>query len=101
MTTLNPDDRALLELYRAGLEMKRQGTDISKPNIAKMLLGIIPEENRQPFRMMVVLLRMEPSIESPEWAAMTADERSQTLAKAIVSMPEGFWDDGGEGDQSS
>ena len=100
MTTLNPDDRALLELYRAGLEMKRQGTDISKPNIAKMLLGIIPQENRQPFRMMVVLLRMEPSIESPEWAAMTADERSKTLAKAIVSMPEGFWDDGGEGDQS-
>ncbi len=100
MTSHIPDDRALLELYRAGLEMKRQGTDISKPNIAKMLLGIIPQENRQPFRMMVVLLRMEPSIESPEWAAMTADERSQTLAKAIVSMPEGFWDDGGEGDQS-
>ena len=100
MTTLNPDDRALLELYRAGLEMKRQGTDISKPNIAKMLLGIIPQENRQPFRMMVELLRMEPAIESPEWAAMTADERSQTLAKAIAAMPDGFWEDGGERDQS-
>jgi len=26
----------LLELYRVGLEMKRQGSDISKPNIAKI-----------------------------------------------------------------
>ena len=101
MTTLNPDDRALLELYRAGLEMKRQGTDISKPNIAKMLLGIIPEENLQPFRMMVAMLRMEPSIESPEWAAMTREQRGETLAKAIAAMPDGFWEVGGEGDQSS
>lgn len=93
MTSLNPDDRALLELYRSGLEMKRQGTDISKPNIAKMLLGIIPGENRQPFRMMVVLLRMEPSIESPEWAAMTREQRGKVLATAIASMPEGFWED--------
>ena len=87
MTTLNPDDRALLELYRAGLEMKRQGTDISKPNIAKLLLGIIPEENRQPFRMMVVLLRMEPSIESPEWAAMTREQKGEVLATIATTTP--------------
>ena len=38
---------------------------------------------------------------SAEWAAMSADERIQTLAKAIASMPEGFWENHVEGGQRS
>jgi hypothetical protein len=93
MSTLDPEDPVILQLYHVALALKQQRTDLSKPDVAKAMLSIMPEGSQQAVRMMAVLMRMEPSVESPEWAAMTREQKGEAIATAIASMPEGFWED--------
>jgi len=93
MSPLDPEDQFVLRLDREALAMREQGTDLSKPGVAKAMLSIIPEDSRRAFGMMVEPARMEPSVERPEWAAMTRDKRGKVLVTAMTSMPEEFWED--------
>jgi len=88
-----PDDRLLLVL-RSALAWRDAGVDLSDPEVARSVIASTPPEARDMARAMAVLLRMRPSVDSPEWAAMTTEQQSRALIDAVASMPEVVGRDG-------
>jgi len=84
-----PDDRLLLVL-RSALAWRDAGVDLSDPEVARSVIASTPPEARDMARAMAVLLRMRPSVDSPEWAAMTEAEQDEVMIRLLLEMPAEF-----------